>query len=303
MNAVVTTEAISPETLEHVLGTGDISKLSVPQRVEFYQAACRSLNLNPLTRPIRFLTFQGQMQAYFTRDGTDQLRRNNRLSLNVVDKSEDDGVYVVTVRAKTPEGREDEDIGAVTVAGLKGDARANALMKCTTKAKRRVTLSICGLGWPSEDELDTMRGVRTFDAEDHDPHDASVTVNTETQREAINRAVPIDAPPMKAAAATMQRAPRKTEPVARTDEQWKVWVEKLRAACAVLYTRQDVVEIGNRPSVGDAIATGPDWVRRDVSAILAENYARFPEPEEAAVDDDPFAPGVEIQGAEKLAAG
>ena len=128
------------------------------------------------------------------------------------------------------------------------------------------------------------------------------TNDASPEREAINRAVPIE-PPLKAAAATMQRAPRKTEPVARTDEQWRVWVEKLRAACAVLYTRQDVIEIGNRPSVGDAIATAPDWVRRDVSAILAENYARFPEPEETAVDDDPFAPGLAVHGEEKLAAG
>lgn len=168
MNALTTTDAISPATLEHVLGTGDISKLSTQQRVEFYKAACRSLNLNPLTRPIRFLTFQGQTQAYFTRDGTDQLRKNNKLSLNVVDKHTEDGVYVVTVRAKSPDGREDEDIGAVPIAALKGDALANAYMKCLTKAKRRVTLSFCGLGWSSEDELDTMHGARTFD------HDAEI---------------------------------------------------------------------------------------------------------------------------------
>ena len=39
---------------------------------------------------------------------------------------------------------------------LKGDALANALMKAETKAKRRVTLSIAGLGWLDETELDTI---------------------------------------------------------------------------------------------------------------------------------------------------
>lgn len=188
MNALVsTTDTISAATLEHVLGTGDISKLSTQQRVEFYKAACRSLNLNPLTRPIRFLTFQGQTQAYFTRDGTDQLRKNNKLSLNVVDKHTEEGVYVVTVRAKSPDGREDEDIGAVPIATLKGDALANAYMKCLTKAKRRVTLSFCGLGWSSEDELDTMHGARTFD------HDAEIepAKAEPTSRQQINAEIPL----------------------------------------------------------------------------------------------------------------
>ena len=43
---------------------------------------------------------------------------------------------------------------------LKGDALANALMKCETKAKRRVTLSIAGLGWLDEIELATIPGVQ-----------------------------------------------------------------------------------------------------------------------------------------------
>jgi hypothetical protein len=59
-----------------------------------------------------------------------------------------------------------------------GESRANALMKGTTKAKRRVTLSICGLGgMPDESELDGMPGAKTFDAEDEAPvapiHDAT----------------------------------------------------------------------------------------------------------------------------------
>ena len=68
------------------------------------------------------------------------------------------------------------------------------------------------------------------------------------------------------------------------------WVDKLRQACAVLYSRQEVVEIGERASVTDAIATGPGWVRAEVSKILAENYARFgeePEAEEPPEAGDP----------------
>ena len=101
---------------------------------------------------------------------------------------------------------------------------------------------------------------------------------------------------LRAAAAPTPRAQRKTEtekaaPTARTDEQWRVWVDKLQAACSVLYRRSEVVEIAERPSVSDAIATGPAWVQREVSAILAENYRRFPEDPDAETPDDLEIPG------------
>jgi len=83
----------------------------------------------------------------------------------------------------------------------------------------------------------------------------------------------------------------------RTDEQWRAWLDKLRAACAVLRRRDEVVEVADRPSVGDAIATGPEFVRREISAILAENYARFPEEPSDDLDE------VAIVGEDKIAAG
>jgi len=46
-----------------------------------------------------------------------------------------------------------ESIGAVTIGGLKGEARANAMMKPKRRPKRRVTLSICGLGWSMNPRL------------------------------------------------------------------------------------------------------------------------------------------------------
>jgi hypothetical protein len=65
-------------------------------------------------------------------------------------------IYIVTARAKDRTGREDESTGAVPLGNLKGDALANALMKAETKSKRRVTLSIAGLGWLDETELETL---------------------------------------------------------------------------------------------------------------------------------------------------
>ena len=41
----------------------------------------------------------------------------------------------------------------------------NDLMKCETKAKRRATLSVCGLGLLAEDEIETIPGARTVPAD------------------------------------------------------------------------------------------------------------------------------------------
>jgi len=63
----------------------------------------------------------------------------------------------VTAQATLPNGRSDESTGAVPIARLQGENLANALMKAETKAKRRVTLSICGLSVLDESELDGVR--------------------------------------------------------------------------------------------------------------------------------------------------
>ena len=121
-------------------------------------------------------------------------------------------------------------------------------------------------------------------------------------RDALNAQIPL-----RPAAAATPRAERRVDPTPyeadpaerpqRTDEQWRVWIDKLRAACATLKHRQEVVEIGNKPSVGDAIATAPDWAQREISAILAENYARFGAEPGDDLDE------VVIAGEEKVRAG
>ena len=196
MSAAVTeVPAVSAQTLEHVLATGDLSKLTPPQRLEYYTATCRSLGLNPLTRPFRFLSLNNQIQMYATRDCTDQLRKIQGITLHVVDKQIDGDLFIVTVRARTKDGREDEDIGAVTLGQLRGESRANALMKGLTKAKRRVTLSVCGLGLTDEAELDTMPGAQVFDAEDTPPPARiSKAPEAPSRREEINQTVPLDQP-------------------------------------------------------------------------------------------------------------
>lgn len=142
--------------LEKVITSGDLSKLSPADRVMFYSKTCESLGLNPLTRPFEYIVLNGKLTLYARKDCTDQLRAIHGISVTDLTESERDGVFIVTAKVLNAVGRTDVAKGAVSLQGLKGDALANALMKAETKAKRRATLSICGLGVLDETELETI---------------------------------------------------------------------------------------------------------------------------------------------------
>lgn len=148
------------DVIESVITAGDLSKLNPVQRVNYYTAVCQSVGLNPLTKPFEYITLNGKMVLYARKDATDQLRDIRKVSITRLERERIDSVYVVTAYAQTVDGRTDSSMGAVNIEGLKGDALANALMKSETKAKRRVTLSICGLGMLDETELGTIPDAR-----------------------------------------------------------------------------------------------------------------------------------------------
>jgi len=145
-------------TAERVLIDGDLSQLSPEDRVKYYNAVCNSVGLNPLTKPFEYIKLNGKLRLYALRDCTDQLRKIHRVSVRIVSRDRSDDLYIVTANASTADGREDESTGAVTIKNLAGEALANAIMKAETKAKRRVTLSICGLGMLDESEADSVPG-------------------------------------------------------------------------------------------------------------------------------------------------
>jgi hypothetical protein len=146
-------ELPSMAAIESVLVQGDLSKLSTEQRVEYYNRVCNSLGLNPMTKPFEYVSLQGRLMLYARKDATDQLRKIYNVSVKIISREKIEDIYIVTARAAMPNGREDEAIGTVFIAGLRGEQLANAMMKAESKAKRRVTLSICGLGFSSEDEI------------------------------------------------------------------------------------------------------------------------------------------------------
>jgi hypothetical protein len=154
MNNAITSNDHS--IIESVLIEGDLARLTPQRRNEYYLATCKSLGLNPLTKPFAYLVLGGKMVLYALRDCTDQLRKLHDISVEELIESERDGVFIVTAKVRNGKGRYDIAKGALHINGLKGDALANALMRCETKAKRRATLSICGLGFLDESEIETV---------------------------------------------------------------------------------------------------------------------------------------------------
>jgi hypothetical protein len=150
--------------LEKVMIKNDFSGLSGNEKVQHINNVCLTLGLNPMTRPIQLISFRNKEVPYFTKDATEQLRKINNVSINKIEtKMLDGGLYVVTVYASTPDGRQDSSTGVIVVGGMKGDDLANTMMKAETKAKRRVTLSICGLGFIDESEADSIPHAKKVD--------------------------------------------------------------------------------------------------------------------------------------------
>lgn len=146
------------EVIERVISSGDIARMDPAGRVAFYWRVCESLGLNPMTQPFAYLNLDGKIVLYARKDATEQLRRVNRVSVTSLSRDRDDeaGIYTVTAHGRLPDGREDEASGVVAIKGLSGMALANALMKAETKAKRRLTLSLVGLGFLDESEVEGL---------------------------------------------------------------------------------------------------------------------------------------------------
>lgn len=149
------TQTAAIQKMEQALIMGDLEKLSSEERLGYYQKTCESLGLNPLTKPFEYVKLNNKLTLYARKDATDQLRKLNHISIDEPKIQFQDEWIIVTVIARTPEGRTDSDLGVVGKKDMGGNF-ANALMKAVTKSKRRVTLSICGLGFLDETEVETI---------------------------------------------------------------------------------------------------------------------------------------------------
>jgi hypothetical protein len=138
--------------LERVVLGGDLSALTSAQRLQYYTDVCRSLDLNPLTKPFQYLRLSGRLVLYATKDCTEQLRKKYGVSVDPPVLTELGDAIFVTITARDRDGRTDSDIGVVLKSDMQANI-ANVMKKAVTQAKRRVTLSLCGLGMLDESEV------------------------------------------------------------------------------------------------------------------------------------------------------
>lgn len=163
-------DAPDPSPLYRALAENNLAGLTEEQRIGYLRQICLDMGLNPLTMPISFYATKDRagrvtLKPYVRKDGTEQFRKLYSVSIQITDRHlGPDDVYTVTARATLPSGRHDEDTGAVSLKGLDPDSRANAVKKAITQAKRRVTLSIIGLGFLDESEIEDVAGAVTVQA-------------------------------------------------------------------------------------------------------------------------------------------
>lgn len=152
------TQQTDSSLVSQLIINGDLGRLTPQEKVTYYNGYCQRLGLDPFTKPFDLLKLNGREILYCTRSGAQQLNKLHNVSHAITSRetNADAGVYLVTSRACLPDGRCTESIGAVNIQNLKGEAYANAIMKAETKAKRRATLDLLGLGVLDESEMDTL---------------------------------------------------------------------------------------------------------------------------------------------------
>jgi hypothetical protein len=152
--------AASSEVVK-LITRGDLSKLTPEQLVQVYIARCDALGLDARAQPFEVISFRGQTKLYPKKEAAEQLRKLNGISTTITEETvTPDGILRVRIRGVDREGREDEEVAALFIKGLQGEDLANAYMKVITKAKRRITLSMCGLGSMADVDEDDPRILR-----------------------------------------------------------------------------------------------------------------------------------------------
>lgn len=159
MNAVAPlTNNIDPSIIESLVINGDLSRLNAAQKVALYNYRCQQVGLDPSAKPFDLLNLNGKQVLYANAGCTQQLCAIHKLRTTITAREKVEDIYTVCARVESPDGRSSENMGAVPLAGLKGEALANAFLKATTKAIRRTVLAHVGLGMLDETEVATIPG-------------------------------------------------------------------------------------------------------------------------------------------------
>lgn len=168
-DALITSEQASAEALQKLMLNGDLSMLSMQQRAEYLFHYAVSKGLDPASKPFDLIVLNNKLTLYANRSASDQIRKRDGITTerqyfgplrSGFDVSGaqlyDHTVWEVEYKLTDRHNRVEISTGCVGVEGMKGDAKGNAIMKADTKAKRRGTLSMGGLGIADESEVESF---------------------------------------------------------------------------------------------------------------------------------------------------
>jgi hypothetical protein len=175
------------------------------------------------------------------------------------------------VQCRTPDERVEEAQGVVVLQGLKPPEMANAIMRCETKAKRRATLALLGLGLSGMDE--EAGQVVAFD-----PH-------TGTLEEAPEATRPQAGALLTQVGAWLRQRPRASrEVIAQT--VWGVTLQELpHLSLDDLHAGWFRLDEGRAPLQWDSPTLDTDlrqWLARHAQQAILDVFGEDPRQEEAS---------------------
>lgn len=158
------------KTIEEIVATGDLSEMNDEQRTQYYMATCERLKLDAYSRPLGWSESTGadgkkRLLLFCKRTGSDQLRRIFGISVISLERLDISNPSVATYRVegRMSDGRTSMSTASEPIASKSGNALANALMSCESKAKSRLTLEMSGAGLLDEVEVLSFTTGPVFD--------------------------------------------------------------------------------------------------------------------------------------------
>jgi hypothetical protein len=149
----------SPDDLLRFLVENDIGAVYKDKlmRAAYILWRCKMDRVDPTTKTWIFIKTKDEEGGvkyvpYPTKSWAAQKRKNEKVSIELVKQEiTPNGIFMVLVKATTPDGRQDVDLGCASFKdrkGIEADPADQAIMfrKAWTQAKRRVTLSLLGEG-------------------------------------------------------------------------------------------------------------------------------------------------------------
>jgi hypothetical protein len=142
------------------LRTGDLSTLPEPEHDRVLVKMCAHYGLDPVLRPFCIIPAQGKKIWYATKTSTDMVASRDKLTRKFKERRIDKDLMICEIIMEITDGHRIEEGTAVVTIGefvrdpktgaigeqmMRGEALANAMMRCETKAKRRATLAWFGM--------------------------------------------------------------------------------------------------------------------------------------------------------------